>query len=69
MPPKKRDPEDDSVKKPRAKKQKKKKNAVSDSESEEEIEQNNGNGASIDESDVSYDIVQMIAHSYSILAN
>ena len=58
MPPKKRDPENDTVKKPRAKKPKKKKDEFSDSESEPEIEQNNGNGAAIDEPEISYDIVR-----------
>ncbi|XP_060578090.1 protein RCC2-like [Ruditapes philippinarum] len=57
MPPKKRDPENDTVKKPRAKKQKKKKDEFSESESEPETELNNGNGAaSIDEPEIAYDI-------------
>lgn len=57
MPPKKRDSENDVAKKPKAKRQKKKKDDFTDSESDAEIEQNNGNGASVDEPDVNYDIV------------
>lgn len=62
MPPKKRDPENDTVKKPKSKKQKKKVDEFSDSESDPEmaeIGQNNGNGASIDEPEISYDIVRI----------
>lgn len=56
MPPKKRDPENDTVKKPKPKKQRKKKDEFSESESDPEIEQNNGNGAAVDEPEISYDI-------------
>lgn len=58
MPPKKRDPNDDTVKKPKAKRQKKKKAEFDDSESESDVdEQNNGSGETVEDSGPAIDIV------------
>ena len=59
MPPKKRDPNDDTVKKPKAKRQKKKKAELSESESEVD-EQNNGTGDAVEDSEPTIDIVNVL---------